>query len=122
MAEGNSRRTMSLLRHRRLRSRVRGTGDRPRLAVYRSSRHLYTQLIDDERGHTLAAANTLQVALREDFAGKSRIEIAQLVGRAIAEKAKAAGVSHVVFDRGGFKYHGRIKALADAAREAGLEF
>ena len=122
MAERKTRRTMSILRHKRLRARVRGSGARPRLAVHRSSRQLYAQVIDDERGQTLAAAYTLQAALREQCAGKSHAEIAQLVGQAIAEKAKAAGVKSVVFDRGGFKYHGRIKALADAAREAGLEF
>ncbi len=104
-------------RHRRVRVRVEGSGQRPRLSVYRSLHHVYAQLIDDETGRTLAAASTLQ--LRSD---RKDVEGAAAVGRAIAERAKAAGVTSAVFDRGGFLYHGRVKALADAAREAGLEF
>ena len=104
-------------RHRRVRVRVAGTGQRPRLSVYRSLHHVYAQLIDDETGRTLAAASTAQLR-----SGKKDAEAAAAVGRAIAEKAKAAGVTAAVFDRGGFLYHGRVKALADAAREAGLEF
>jgi large subunit ribosomal protein L18 len=104
-------------RHRRVRVSVIGTKDRPRLAVYRSLNHLYVQLIDDAAKRTLAAASTVELKAK----GNGMTEAAQ-VGKAIAEKAKAGGVSSVVFDRGGFLYHGRIKALADAAREAGLEF
>ena len=104
-------------RHRRVRVRVGGTPQRPRLSVYRSQHHVYAQLIDDMAGRTLAAAST--VGLKT---GKNDLAAAQAVGRAIAGRAKEAGVSAVVFDRGGFLYHGRIKALADAAREAGLEF
>ena len=104
-------------RHRRVRVRVAGTGDRPRLSVYRSLHHVYAQLIDDATGRTLAAASTAQLK-----SGKKDSEAAAAVGRAIAERAKAAGVTSAVFDRGGFLYHGRVKALADAAREAGLEF
>jgi large subunit ribosomal protein L18 len=104
-------------RHRRVRVRVDGTVQRPRLSVYRSLHHLYAQLIDDGAGRTLAAAST--VGLKT---GKNDLAAAQAVGRAIADGAKGAGVTAVVFDRGGFLYHGRIKALADAAREAGLEF
>jgi large subunit ribosomal protein L18 len=104
-------------RHRRVRVRVQGTGQRPRLAVYRSLHHLYAQLIDDSAQRTLAAAST--VGLKT---GGKDLAAAQAVGRAIADRAREAGVTEVVFDRGGFLYHGRIKALADAAREAGLEF
>jgi large subunit ribosomal protein L18 len=104
-------------RHRRVRVRVSGTGQRPRLSVFRSLHHVYAQLIDDQTGRTLAAASTTQLK-----SGKKDVEAAAAVGRAIAEKAKAAGVTAAVFDRGGFLYHGRVKALADAAREAGLEF
>jgi large subunit ribosomal protein L18 len=106
-----------LKRHRRVRVHVVGTKERPRLAVYRSLNHVYAQLIDDGGSHTLAAASTVGLKAK----GNGMDEAAQ-VGKAIAAKAKAAGVSTVVFDRGGFLYHGRIKALADAAREAGLEF
>ncbi len=104
-------------RHRRVRVRVAGTGQRPRLSVYRSLHHVYVQLIDDENGRTLASASTAQLK-----SGSKDVAAAAAVGRAIAEKAKAAGVTSAVFDRGGFLYHGRVKALADAAREAGLEF
>jgi len=104
-------------RHRRVRLKVAGTGERPRLSVYRSLHHLYAQLIDDETGRTVAAASTTQLRI-----GKHDTEAAAAVGRSIADSAKAAGVSTVVFDRGGFLYHGRVKALAEAAREVGLEF
>ena len=108
-------------RHRRVRKRVDGTPERPRLNVYRSLAHIYAQVIDDGRGHTLAAASSVDAALRGDKNG-GNIEGARTVGRLIAERAKAAGVEKVVFDRGGYLYHGRIKALADAAREGGLDF
>jgi len=104
-------------RHKRVRVRLSGTAERPRLAVYRSLNHVYAQLIDDAGGRTLAAASTVELKAK----GKGMAEAAT-VGKAIAGKARTAGVSQVVFDRGGFLYHGRIKALADAAREAGLEF
>ena len=104
-------------RHRRVRVRVDGTAERPRLSVYRSLHHVYAQVIDDGAGRTLAAASTMDLKT-----GKNDLTAAQAVGRAIAGRAKEAGVKTVVFDRGGFLYHGRIKALADAAREAGLEF
>jgi len=115
-------REMSLVRHARLRQRVAGTALRPRLAVFRSSRHVYAQVIDDDAARTLAAASTLQAALAKQCAGKKPVEAATVVGRVVAERAKAAGISQVVFDRGGFRYHGRVKALAEAARQAGLEF
>ena len=105
-------------RHRRVRGRVTGTAERPRLSVARSNKRIYAQLIDDDRGHTLAAAGSHEAALR----GLSKGEAAGEVGKLIAERAKGAGVSRVVFDRGGYKYHGRVKSLADGAREGGLQF
>ena len=105
--------------HRRIRRKVRGSTDRPRLAVYRSLNHIYAQVIDDERGQTLVSASTTEKDLRAGGPG-GNIEAAQRVGRTIAERALAAGISQVVFDRGGYLYHGRVKALTDAAREVGL--
>jgi large subunit ribosomal protein L18 len=104
--------------HSRIRKKVRGTGERPRLAVFRSLNHIYAQVIDDQTGKTLATASTTE----KDLAGKTggNIEAAKTVGKAIAERAQKAGVSSVVFDRGGYVYHGRVKALLDATREAGL--
>ena len=107
-------------RHDRIRLHLEGTGSRPRLAVFRSLNHIYAQVIDDASGRTLAAASTVESELRGSSSTKS--EEAAVVGRLVAERAKAAGVERVVFDRAGYQYHGRIKALADAAREAGLEF
>jgi large subunit ribosomal protein L18 len=109
-------------RHTRVRRNLAGTSDRPRLNVFRSATHIYAQVIDDIAGHTLAAASDTDKDLAKKASGKSKTERAALVGAAVAERAKAAGVSLVVFDRGGYKYHGRVKALADAAREAGLGF
>ena len=109
-------------RHQRVRKRVSGTPQRPRLNVFRSDKHIYAQVIDDAAGHTLASASTVDLEVRGSAKGKSKTEQAKLVGRAVAERAIDAGVKLVVFDRGGYLYHGRIKALADAAREAGLEF
>jgi large subunit ribosomal protein L18 len=106
-------------RHGRVRKKVRGTADRPRLAVFRSNRHITAQLVDDRAGVTLAAASTHEAG----FDGATgNIEAATTVGRTLAERARAAGVDRVVFDRGGFLYHGRVAAVADAAREGGLEF
>jgi large subunit ribosomal protein L18 len=104
--------------HKRIRRKVLGTGGRPRLAIYRSLNHIYAQIIDDERGQTIASASTTEKDLKGGTGGN--IEAAQRVGRAIAERAVEKGVTSVVFDRGGYRYHGRVKALADAAREAGL--
>ncbi len=103
-------------RHARVRERVTGTGERPRLAVFRSLSHIYAQVIDDRSGRTVAAASDL------DVKDGKKSERAKQVGKAIAERAKAAGIGEVVFDRGGYRYHGRVKALADAARESGLKF
>ena len=107
-------------RHRRIRKRLSGTTTRPRLCVFRSLNQVYAQVIDDTTGRTVAAASSLDAPLRGS--GGSKTERAKAVGTAIVERAKAAGISQVVFDRGGYLYHGRVKALADAAREAGLEF
>ena len=104
--------------HRRIRRKVRGSTARPRLAVYRSINHIYAQVIDDERGQTLVSASTTEKDLRGATGGN--VEAAQRVGRAIAERALASGIDQVVFDRGGYLYHGRVKALTDAAREGGL--
>jgi large subunit ribosomal protein L18 len=104
--------------HTRIRRRVRGTQERPRLAIFRSLNHIYAQVIDDERAVTIASASTVEKDLRGASGGN--VDAAQRVGRAIAERAIAAGVEQVVFDRGGFRFHGRVKALTDAAREAGL--
>ncbi len=114
------RRTSIARRHARLRKKVQGTPDRPRLSVKRSSRHIVVQVIDDLAGHTLAAASSLEVDVRS-IAGDKKARAAA-VGKLVAERAREAGVSAVVFDRGGYDYHGRIAALADAAREGGLEF
>jgi large subunit ribosomal protein L18 len=115
------RREGRIRRHRRVRKKVHGTAARPRLAVFRSNKHLSVQLIDDEAGRTLAAVSTVEADLRSSGTGSS-VEAATRVGTLIAERAKAVGVTTVVFDRGGFAYHGRIAAVAAAAREAGLEF
>ena len=104
--------------HSRIRKKVRGTGERPRLAVYRSLNHIYVQIIDDDNGKTLAAASTTEKDLGLKTGGN--VEAAKTIGKTIAERALAAGVSNVVFDRGGYVYHGRVKALLDATREAGL--
>lgn len=110
-----------LRRHARVRRTVAGTPARPRLAVFRSSKHIYGQLIDDQTGRTLVAASDLEADLRARN-GRSKVEQAGAVGARLAQRAQAAGIGAVVFDRGGFRYHGRVKALADAARTAGLDF
>ncbi|MGH9030191.1 MAG: 50S ribosomal protein L18 [Acidimicrobiales bacterium] len=114
------KRRQRIRRHARVRKQIAGTPERPRLAVFRSARHISAQVIDDSSGRTLAAASTIESALKETTGGK--VAAAKQVGRAVAERASSAGIGSVVFDRGGFRYHGRVAALADAAREAGLEF
>jgi large subunit ribosomal protein L18 len=111
-----------LRRHRRVRKNIFGTPDRPRLNVFRSSSEIYAQVIDDVQGVTLASASSIDAELRPDMEGLSNMEKAQKVGQTIAERAKEAGINQVVFDRGGYKYIGRVKAMADAAREGGLDF
>ena len=108
--------------HLRVRTRVVGTPERPRLAVYRSNGHIYAQVVDDRNGRTLASASSLDKDTRKDIKGGSNVAAAKVIGRKIAERTRAAGIEQVVFDRGGYMYHGRVEALAAAAREAGLKF
>ncbi len=109
-------------RHRRVRSRVAGTDDRPRLNVSRSINHIYAQVINDSTGQTLVSASTVEKAMRTTLKSGGNVEAASAIGALVAERALAAGLSKVVFDRGGYKYHGRVKALADSARQGGLDF
>ncbi|RJR41202.1 MAG: 50S ribosomal protein L18 [Deltaproteobacteria bacterium] len=118
----NRRMTARLSRKRRIRKKIGGTGERPRLSVFRSARHIYAQIVDDLQGHTLVAASTMSKEIREKLAGLKKSETAKEVGRLLAAKAKEKGISQVVFDRNGFLYHGRIKAVADSCREHGLVF
>lgn len=120
MSNQKSRRSQRQRRHFRLRKKVQGTPARPRLAVFRSTTHIYAQVIDDKSGRTLAAASDLEADLRAG--GNTKTERARQVGQLVAQRARAAGLGPVVFDRGGFTYAGRVRALADAAREEGLEF
>ena len=120
MTKVANRGTARQKRHDSIRLTLAGTGDRPRLAVFRSLNHIYAQVIDDASGRTLAAASTVEKELRGSK--QTKVEEAKVVGRLVAERAKTAGVERVVFDRAGFRYHGRIKSLAEAAREAGLDF
>jgi large subunit ribosomal protein L18 len=110
------------LRQARVRRKAAGSNERPRLSVYRSLHHIYAQVISDQNGHTLAAASTLTAAIGKGLKSKRGVEAAKAVGKTIAEQCLQGGISNVVFDRNGFLYHGRVKALADAAREAGLKF
>jgi large subunit ribosomal protein L18 len=109
-------------RHLRVRQKVRGTPERPRLCVFRSLAHIYAQVIDDEAGRTLAAASTLDPEIREQAAAVKKTDAGKLVGQLIARRALERGIRRVVFDRGGYRYHGRVRALAEGAREGGLEF
>ena len=118
----NSRSEARIRRHARVRKKVFGTPDRPRLSVFRSTNEIYAQVIDDLAGSTLVSASSIDSELRSKMDGLKKIEQANLVGKAVAERAKDKGIETVVFDRGGFRYVGRIKALADGAREGGLEF
>jgi len=111
-----------LKRHLRVRKKITGTTERPRLSVFRSAKHIYAQLIDDVQGVTVASASTLDKELAEGLGNGGSVEAAKKVGELIAKRAQSKGVAKVVFDRGGYLYHGRIQALADAAREGGLEF
>ena len=122
MSNGKSPRLMRLVRHQRVRQRIRGTSQRPRLALFRSLNHIYVQIIDDERGHTLVAASSLDPEVKANKNGSNKGKVSGQVGALVAQRAKQNGISQVVFDTGGFKYHGRVKALAEAAREGGLQF
>jgi len=117
-----SRKQQTQKRHRRLRRTLAGTADRPRLAVFRSNNHIYAQVIDDDAQNTLCAASTLDKDLRTSLKAGSTCDASEAVGQLVAKRALAQGIQQVVFDRGGNLYHGRVKALADAAREAGLQF
>lgn len=108
--------------HQRVRMSVEGSSERPRLCVFRSLGHIYAQVIDDRAGKTLVSASSADAETKKSMKGGGNIAAAKVVGKAVAQRAKAAGIQKVVFDRGGYKYHGRVKALADAAREAGLQF
>lgn len=118
----NNRSVARKRRHRRVRKKLSGTLERPRLNVFRSLNDIYAQVIDDEAGHTLVSASSIDKELRGKMSGKNKTEQARVVGESVAERAKSTGVTRVVFDRGGHKYIGRIKALAEGAREGGLEF
>ena len=109
-------------RHKRVRAKVKGTNSRTRLCVFRSLNHIYAQVIDDLKGHTLASASTLEPEIKGEAEGKVKTSKAELVGSLVAKRALGKGITQVVFDRGGCKYHGRVKALAEAARQAGLKF
>ncbi len=117
-----SRNEARLRRHRRVRKKIFGTPERPRMNVFRSSTEIYVQIIDDFQGYTLASASSIDAQLRPEMDGLTKTEKARKVGAAIAERAKEAGIDKVIFDRGGYRYMGRVKVLADAAREGGLEF
>jgi large subunit ribosomal protein L18 len=116
------RRKARLRRRAHIRKKIEGTPERPRLNIFRSLTHIYAQVIDDSVGNTLISASTVDKELRLQVAGMTKVEQAPVVGKTVAERALSKGVTQVVFDRGGYKYHGRVKALAEAAREAGLEF
>jgi len=122
MAAGDRTRARRIARHRRVRRKVSGTAERPRLAVFRSLQHIYAQVIDDSRGATLASASSLEAEVRDQRDGKAKSDVSRLVGSLVARRATETGIKQVVVDRGGFKYQGRVKALAEAAREGGLKF
>ena len=122
MKKTKTARAARIRRHIRVRKKVEGTPERPRLAVFRSLSHIYAQVIDDRAQRTLVAASDLEPEVRPAVEGKKKTERAEIVGAVLAQRAKEKGVTRVVFDRGGFKYHGRVKALAEAARKGGLEF
>jgi len=122
MNTSNLKKQARLKRKKRIRKKMIGTQLRPRLSVFRSAKHIYTQLIDDNRGHTLTAASSLEKAVKEHSKSNNNIVVASFVGKLVAERAIKLGIKKVVFDRNGFLYHGRIKAVSDGAREAGLNF
>jgi large subunit ribosomal protein L18 len=122
MSGGRSPGTARARRHGRVRKKVLGTPDRPRLCVFRSLKHIYAQVIDDDSGLTLASASSLDPDVKSDQAGRTKRELAGLVGSLVAKRARTKGIESVVFDRGGYKYHGRVRSLADGAREEGLRF
>ena len=122
MPKDKDSRKLRIVRHRRLRNKVVGSSARPRLCIFRSLRHIYAQVIDDTSGHTVAAASSMETEIVPAGSKAVKSERSKMVGTAIAQRAKSKGIDTVVFDRGGYKYHGRVKILADAAREGGLTF
>jgi large subunit ribosomal protein L18 len=122
MDKAKEKRLARKRRHIRVRKRVSGTTERPRLNVFRSLKHIHAQIIDDTRGHTLVAVSTIDAEVRAQLDDKDKTAQAKVVGQVLAQRAQAAGIDEVVFDRGGYMYHGRVKALAEAAREGGLHF
>ena len=122
MAKDKDSRKFRIVRHLRVRKKVQGSGERPRLCVFRSLRHIYAQIIDDTTGHTLTSASSLESAAGKASGPLPKLESSEAVGKLVAERAKEQGINQVVFDRGGYKYHGRVKALAEGSREGGLIF
>lgn len=122
MIKKPNKKEVTVKRHERIRVKLSGTSERPRLAIYRSNKHIYAQIIDDVKGVTIASAGSVEKDLKEKLSHGGNIEASKTIGKLVAERAKEFGISQVVFDRGGNLYHGRVAALADAAREAGLEF
>ncbi len=124
MGSVNKKREMRIKRKKRIRKKVTGTAECPRLNVFRSARHIYAQVIDDDRGVTIAAASSLEKTIKEktDLAGKNKTERADFIGQMVGQRAQEKGIRQVVFDRGGFLYHGRVKAVSEGARKAGLKF
>ncbi len=122
MAKDKNSRKLRLVRHARVRKKVAGTVERPRLCVFRSLRHIYAQIIDDSEGHTIVSASSHETMAQAGGAAAPKIDVSVAVGKMVAERAKSKGITSVVFDRGGYKYHGRVKALAEASREGGLQF
>ena len=122
MGSFNIKKNARLKRKRRIRKKLSGTKEQPRLSVFRSSRHIYAQIVDDTEGHTLVAASSLEKQVREQPKFDNKVAVANFVGKLLAERATDKGIKRVVFDRNGFLYHGRVKAVSDGAREAGLEF
>ncbi len=122
MVNKKSRQSVRIKKHKRIRNRFSGTGERPRLAVFRSNNHMYAQIIDDTVGNTLTSASTLEKELQSELEKTNNVDAAAYIGKVIAKRALEKGITTVVFDRGGYLYHGKVKALAEAAREAGLQF
>ena len=122
MSKIRTNKARRVMRHARVRRKIGGTSERPRLSVYRSLNHVYAQVIDDSQGVTIASASSLESVVKTRQDGKNKTDVAEVVGGLLSERAKERGISQVVFDRGGYKYHGRVKALADAARKGGLVF
>jgi large subunit ribosomal protein L18 len=121
-SQGKQKHQAHKRRQRRIRAHIQGTSERPRLSVYRSLTNIFVQVIDDSKGHTLVSASTIDSEIAGQLKDKSRTDSARLVGKIVAERAKSAGINEVVFDRAGYRYHGRVAALAEGAREAGLKF